>query len=613
MNKTNKNILCFSPFEIVKKIDSHEFVLPRFQRELDWKTDRIAKLFDSIYKGFYINLVVLWEPKENKPNYQFIDKYVYNMHNPEDAKGISTGKTFVLDGQQRFEALYIGLYGSYTEKTGTVKELYFYLDKPNKSDDFVFISNGEYRERNAKNIFLIKLSDLRRYDKNTIIEGLINDIKIEINKLEKLSNNIKGKGKIKLLNEIECYNSKIEIIKKSKDRIFRLYDKLNEKSIMYYMVDNSLTDDEVEELFIRMNTGGNQLSNAEIILSKLSTKWESNARNLINQLITDINNWHKEDNKYVYDYSINIDFVMKAILVLLDKQSVSFKLNNILKNKELIKEMEENFENIGFALKNAFAFVNEYGFNHNVLRSNNAIIPIAYLLYKNKIYSHKSKYFFDKSEYKNLQKTMIKWLCASILSGFWSGAGDTQLVLIRKTINDYKGKIENLDFYNQLKSNNDLASDMKIDVNDIKNTILKYSYNSSNSYTVLCILYLNNDKSSSYIRTKYDIDHIFPKSKFNEQYFEEKSIEEKNRKFYKENYNLLPNLQLLTEKENRSDKRDKDFDVWIHQFYNEKEIKNVLDNNYIDKVYKFNQFKTMYNKRKKVLADKLMEIFEIQK
>ena len=34
--------------EIVNKIDSHEFVLPRFQRELDWKTDRIAKLFDSI-------------------------------------------------------------------------------------------------------------------------------------------------------------------------------------------------------------------------------------------------------------------------------------------------------------------------------------------------------------------------------------------------------------------------------------------------------------------------------------------------------------------------------------------------------------------------------------
>lgn len=612
MNKVNKNNNCFSPLEIVNKIDSHEFVLPRFQRELDWKTDRIAKLFDSIYKGFNINLVVLWEPKTNKPNYQFIDKYVYNMHNSEDMKGISAGKVFVLDGQQRFEALYIGLYGSYTEKSGIVKELYFYLETPNKSDDFVFISDNEYKEKNINKIFLIKISDLRKYNKDTIIEGLKDDVRNEIKKMEKSiqTADLKSKDKDKLSYQIECYNIKIEVIEKSKKKIFRLYDKLNEESIMYYMVDNSLDDDLIEELFVRMNTGGNQLSNAEIILSKLSTKWESNARNLINQLIDDINNWHKEDNKYVYDYSINLDFVMKAILVLLDKQSVSFKLNDILKNDELIKEMENNFENIGYALKNAFAFVNEYGFNHNVLRSNNAIIPIAYLLYKNKIYNSKSKYFFDSTKYKNLQKSMIKWLCVTILSGFWSGANDTRLVLIRKTINSYKGKIKDLDFYNQLKTNNDLASFMKIDINDINNTILKYTYNSSNSYSVLCILYLNNDKSSNYIRSHYDIDHIFPKSKFNDQYFDEKNIDEKNRKFYKENYNLLPNLQLLTEKENRSDKRDKDFDVWIKEFYNENEIQNVLENNYIDKVYKFNQFKTMFNTRKKVLANELLKIFE---
>ena len=151
---------------------------------------------------------------------------------------------------------------------------------------------------------------------------------------------------------------------------------------------------------------------------------------------------------------------------------------------------------------------------------------------------------------------------------------------------------------------------MKIDINDINNTILNYSYNSSNSYSVLCILYLNNNKSTNYIRCHYDIDHIFPKSKFNDQYFDEKNINKNNRNFYKENYNLLPNLQLLTEKENRSDKKNKDFDVWIKEFYNEKEIKNVLDNNYIDKVYKFNQFKTMFNIRKKVLAEKLLEILK---
>ena len=108
------------------------------------------------------------------------------------------------------------------------------------------------------------------------------------------------------------------------------------------------------------------------------------------------------------------------------------------------------------------------------------------------------------------------------------------------------------------------------------------------------------------------MDHIFPKSKFNDKYFDEENIPEKDRHFYKDNCNLLPNLQLLTQKENRADKKAKYFDVWINEFYTEKEIENVLKNNYIDKVYKFNQFKLMYNNRKKALADKLKEIFEIK-
>jgi len=100
MSNKNKNVNLYSPFEIVKLIESNKFVLPRFQRELDWKPDRISNLFDSIYKGFNINLVVLWKPQKNKPNYYFIKDYHYNKHNSADLNNISTNKYFVLDGQQ---------------------------------------------------------------------------------------------------------------------------------------------------------------------------------------------------------------------------------------------------------------------------------------------------------------------------------------------------------------------------------------------------------------------------------------------------------------------------------------------------------------------------------
>ena len=106
-----------------------------------------------------------------------------------------------------------------------------------------------------------------------------------------------------------------------------------------------------------------------------------------------------------------------------------YLLNEILKDDSLIDLMEKKFENIGFALKNAFAFVNAYGFNHSVLRSNNAIIPIAYLLYTKNLYSKNSKFFLEDKKFRNLQKSMIRWLCVTILSGFWSGANDTRLLL----------------------------------------------------------------------------------------------------------------------------------------------------------------------------------------
>ena len=386
--------------------------------------------------------------------------------------------------------------------------------------------------------------------------------------------------------------------------------KLHEKSIMYYMVDSSLDDNTVEELFVRMNTGGSQLSNAEIILSKLTTKWKSKARNRINGLIDSINNGHNKENKYIYDFSIDLDLIMKSYLVLLDKQSVSFKLSKILNDDNLINEMENKFEPISYALKNAFAFVKEYGFDHKVLRSNNAIIPIAYLIYKHNLYSEKSNYFLETKKYIPLQKTIIRWLCVTILSGFWSGANDSNLVLIRKTLNEYNGKIENLDFYQQLKSNSSIAGDMNKDIDFINNTLLTSSYNSSNTYAILCILYLNNKNFTSYIRNQYDIDHIFPQNKFKDAILDENNIDINKRAFYKENYNSLPNLQLLTPKENREEKRHKYFDEWINEYYDPSKIEDVLETHYIDKVYKFDQFETMFNKRKKVLAEKLLEIFK---
>lgn len=604
---------CYSPIEIAQRIEKNEFVLPRFQRELDWKTDRMAKLFDSIYKGFYINLVVLWNPKGDKPNYFFVRDYVYGKHNVFDRTTISSGKKFVLDGQQRFEAIFIGLCGSYQEKNGVIKELYFYIDDPGKEDNFVFVSKKEYQEKNLNKCFLLKVSDMRKYkNKNSIINNLIKDVENAIKEVNvRIANTTKEKEKKKLTEEMISYNEKINAIKKSSRRILLLHDKLYNRSIKYHMVGRNLDDDSVEELFVRMNTGGSQLSNSEIILSKLSTHWKKlNARDEVNSLIDKINNYHRnDDDKRVYDYSISLDFVMKSMLVLLDEPSVTFKINKIINDGNLLTKMEDRFNSIKDVLKAAFAFVKKYGFTHEVLRSNNAIIPIAYLLYKKLPKGETYKSFLDNKEYINLKKSMIKWLCFTILSNYWGGANDTLLVSLRKAINEYTGDIKDLDFYNYFKSIDARSSSRKMNYNTLLN--LSYESNNAEVYPVLCVLYLNNNNYSSYIEGRYDVDHIFPQAKFNDECYDENNINKKKRKFYNKNLNLLPNLQLLKAVENREEKKAKYFDEWIREFYKtDDEIRRVLNDNFIDEVYKFDQFKIMFEKRKETLAKKLEDIFK---
>ena len=50
---------------INKMIMNHKLVLPAWQREFVWRTNQIVKIFDSIYKGFPIGNILVWNTKLN--------------------------------------------------------------------------------------------------------------------------------------------------------------------------------------------------------------------------------------------------------------------------------------------------------------------------------------------------------------------------------------------------------------------------------------------------------------------------------------------------------------------------------------------------------------------
>ena len=108
---------------------------------------------DSIMRGYPIGIVLVWETYKDIQYRQFAKIY-RNGTKPSFIDNNSPNKKLklVLDGQQRLQALYLALYGSYNGKY-----LYFDILSGRHSDDFEeekyyfdFVAPEEADERNKE-------------------------------------------------------------------------------------------------------------------------------------------------------------------------------------------------------------------------------------------------------------------------------------------------------------------------------------------------------------------------------------------------------------------------------------------------------------------------------
>ena len=88
--------------------------------------------------------------------------------------------------------------------------------------------------------------------------------------------------------------------------------------------------------------------------------------------------------------------------------------------------------------------------------------------------------------------------------------------------------------------------------------VLEYGYQARYTNLVLSLLYPDRDWKDAVFHE----DHIFPKSEFQVRRLKKRGYDESKVQSYIANYNVVPNLQLLTESENLS-KNATPFDEWI--------------------------------------------------
>lgn len=548
---------------------NQSYFLPDIQRECVWlrKADerKIEQLFDSILRGYPISSFLFWKlrksdietnrdidsesEKLNFQLYKLLEKYdERSVHNEKiNIEQINSDDLhIILDGQQRLTSLYVGLRGSRTLKRKRSwmdnpnayeeKKLYLNLrhqpsvDNPEDNFEFAFLKNNEIPQHNESN-YWFKVGNI--LDMGSVIsyvrENDLNDDEAQI--LEKLK-------------EVFCIQKLIS------------YYEETEKNL-----------DKVLKIFIRVNSGGTQLSYSDLLMSILTANFSSDIRDLMNKLVDTV-----EDEGFSV---MGRDQILKTCLILTESNHI-FALKNF--NKANIHKIETNWEEITIQIYNALNLLVKAGYR-NRLSSAYIISAIAFYLFK----------------YKNVTEEDVveitKFIRYAQIKSYFTTSLDNKLEIVAKAI-------RNNDTFKSVNSElaNNKLHPLTISLDDIERMI-DLQYGSPAVLPVLQILYPNLD----YKNSTFHIDHIYPKSRFNSNN-NQLSVD------FQGKANFLFNLQLLQGDENNS-KRAKDPEVWIAEESNElTKQKEYKKRNYIneDLVLSWENISEFESQRNVALVTELM-------
>jgi uncharacterized protein with ParB-like and HNH nuclease domain len=181
--------------EVLKEITAGRIVLPVIQRELVWEKDKIIALFETALKGeSFGGIMTVVDPAKRPPLFEF-RKFVSHFQQGQLIESKKIAKleeetTYVIDGQQRLSAFYIGIKGEYNNEC-----LFFDLlgEHEHNNYNFIFSKDSIKLPKSIDNFdatkkltpLWYKIPDLysRFEDAGYDHKSLVDDLAFEINEL----------------------------------------------------------------------------------------------------------------------------------------------------------------------------------------------------------------------------------------------------------------------------------------------------------------------------------------------------------------------------------------------------------------------------------------------
>ena len=472
------------------------FWLPNIQRTFVWREDQICRLFDSILREYPISTLLVWRTTSPIRRRKFIDNWKSSsrpsaFYVPDDKKR----KNLVLDGQQRLQGLFIGLYGSFEARELCLDILSGEIAAP---DDVKY--RFDFRDTAAIEFPWVRFKDLVFTTKKR--RQIAADL-------------TKAANRELTSDEIAKLDDHLEVV----DRTFKA-----DETITYQVLDSIdnpelYGEDDVVEVFIRANSGGTRLSKSDLLFSLLTASWEF-ADEKMDDLLDSLN---------ARGFSFDRDFVLKTCLVLLD-QGARYEVAKFRK-----PGIRENIESKWHQIEKAIQDVQDYVSGRTFLRCDKALptylvlIPLVYLRYH---YPDAWTRATDRDSY----------LLRSSLAGAFGGIPDSLLDGLVRKIHELK-TFDLDEMFGVIRSQGrslELTEDR----------LWSLGYGSKGIHLLFNLWYREFNYTPAFDNNLPQVDHVFPRSRLKEIKVVNPETGRKVMKYRDPDRNQLANCMLLTREEN---------------------------------------------------------------
>ncbi|MBD5339652.1 MAG: DUF262 domain-containing protein [Bacteroides sp.] len=392
---------------LLNYVDNREIAIPEIQRPFVWDASKVRDLIDSLYQGYPIGFIVTWQ----NPDVKLKDG------------SVSTGKKILIDGQQRVTALTAAILGH------TVK-------------------NTDYEDVRIKIAFNPKEEKFEV--SNPAIEK-------DVTWISDIAPFLSGKQKQSALRKSYCALNP-DVDEDEFDELLEGLKEIKNKEVGVIQLAGNLDIDSVTEIFIRINSQGVPLSQADFVMSKIAAN-ESYGGNLLRKCIdhfshlaakpefygklkendTDFVNseyfqpisWLRNENDDIYDPSY-VDILRVAFTYKFNRGKMSDLVSLLSGRNFETRGFEQSIEENTYRQLKAgvIDFINETnfkrflmivrsaGFCHTKLIRSQNMLNFGYILY---LKLRSKKYAPEK-----IEKYVRRWIVMSFLTGRYSSSPESQ-------------------------------------------------------------------------------------------------------------------------------------------------------------------------------------------